>query len=199
MNKMNRGVYVKDVTVAHRESAMSEHTTHVEQNAMTSSSGRSELYQRRAEAFFYEEAALLDQWHLIEWLDLMADEVTYRIPPLDLPNARPGEALYLIDDDRERLESRVNQLMGKTAWAETPRSRTRRLLTNVRVTSTDGNLFSASCNFAVWRFQYENTDTYVGRYEYQFIDTPNGLRVLERRAVLDLEALRPHGRISFIL
>jgi p-cumate 2,3-dioxygenase beta subunit len=177
---------------------MSEHINDVEQSAK-SLGAPADLYQRRAEAFFYQEAALLDEWRLADWLELMADDVTYRIPPLDLPSARPGEALYLIDDDRDRLESRVNQLMGKTAWAETPRSRTRRLLTNVRVTATDGNFLSATCNFAVWRFQYENTDIYVGRYEYRFIDTPNGLRVLERKAVLDLEALRPHGRISFIL
>lgn len=154
---------------------------------------------RTAEKFLYNEAALLDEWRLDEWLAMMADDAHYRIPPLDLPEAAPGEALYLIDDDRSRLESRVRQLMGKTAWAETPRSRTRRLVTNVRVSAVDGNVFKAMSNFAVWRFQFDNTDVYVGRYEHTFIESPEGLRVLERKVILDLEALRPHGRISFIL
>ena len=161
--------------------------------------GNCDALVRKAESFLYHEAALLDEWRLEEWLALMSPDAHYRIPPLDLPNAAPGEALYLIDDDRQRLESRVRQLNGKTAWAETPRSRTRRLVTNVRVTSVQEDAFTAASNFAVWRFQFDNTDVYVGRYEHTFIETPDGLRVRERKCVLDLEALRPHGRISFIL
>lgn len=158
-----------------------------------------ETLTRKAESFLYREAALLDEWRLDEWLALMTSDAHYRVPPLDLPDAAPGEALYLIDDDRQRLESRVRQLMGKTAWAETPRSRTRRLVTNARVTSVAGDHFIASSNFAVWRFQFDNTDVYVGRYEHTFVQLPEGLRVQERKVILDLEALRPHGRISFIL
>ena len=154
---------------------------------------------REAEAFLYREAALLDEWRLDEWLALMAADAHYRVPPLDLPHAAPGEALYLIDDDRQRLESRVRQLTGKTAWAETPRSRTRRLITNVRVTAADAEGFTSSANFAVWRFQFDNTDVYVGRYEHTFVRSSEGLLVQERKVVLDLESLRPHGRISFIL
>ncbi|MDR6858684.1 aromatic-ring-hydroxylating dioxygenase subunit beta [Variovorax guangxiensis] len=154
---------------------------------------------RQAEAFLYHEAALLDGWRLDEWLALMAPDVHYRIPPLDLPDAAPGTALYLIDDDRQRLESRIRQLTGKAAWAETPRSRTRRLVTNVRVGSVTAEGFTAHSNFAVWRFQFDNTDVYVGRYEHTFVRLAEGLRLQERKVVLDLEALRPHGRISFIL
>lgn len=154
---------------------------------------------RMAEKFLYNEAALLDEWRLDEWFSMMAADVHYRIPPLDLPEAAPGEALYLIDDDRNRLESRVRQLMGKTAWAETPRSRTRRLVTNIRVSAIDGDVFKAMSNFAVWRFQFDNTDVYVGRYEHTFVESKEGLLLQERKAILDLEALRPHGRISFIL
>jgi p-cumate 2,3-dioxygenase subunit beta len=154
---------------------------------------------RKAESFLYHEAALLDEWRLDEWLALLTADAHYRIPPLDLPNAVPGEALYLINDNRERLDSRVRQLMGKTAWAETPRSRTRRLVTNVRVVSPAGESFTASSNFAVWRFQFDNTDVYVGRYQHTFVQSAEGLRVKERKVILDLEALRPHGRISFIL
>ncbi|NDZ18802.1 aromatic-ring-hydroxylating dioxygenase subunit beta [Variovorax sp. WS11] len=154
---------------------------------------------RQAESFLYQEAALLDEWRLDEWLALMAPDAHYRIPPLDLPDAVPGEALYLIDDDRQRLDSRVRQLMGKTAWAESPRSRTRRLVTNVRVGSITDDGFTASSNFAVWRFQFDNSDVYVGRYAHTFVRLAEGLRVQERKVVLDLESLRPHGRISFIL
>jgi p-cumate 2,3-dioxygenase beta subunit len=47
--------------------------------------------------------------------------------------------------------------------------------------------------------RYELMDTYVGRYEYKLVRRSNELKIQERKVILDLEALRPHGKISFIL
>jgi len=47
--------------------------------------------------------------------------------------------------------------------------------------------------------RYESVDTYIGRYDYKLVRDGNALKIRERRAVLDIEALRPHGKISFIL
>jgi p-cumate 2,3-dioxygenase beta subunit len=63
---------------------------------------------------------------------------------------------------------------------------------------TDGEA-RVTANFAVWRFQHEQTDVYVGRYLHVLVRRPSGLLFRERRAVLDLETLRPHGKLSFIL
>jgi hypothetical protein len=51
----------------------------------------------------------------------------------------------------------------------------------------------------VWRFQHEQADVYVGRYLHVLVRSTSGLMFRERRAVLDLETLRPHGKLSFIL
>jgi len=56
-----------------------------------------------------------------------------------------------------------------------------------------------TANFAVWRFQHDQTDVYVGRYLNVLVHGAAGLMFRERRAVLDLETLRPHGKLSFIL
>jgi p-cumate 2,3-dioxygenase subunit beta len=47
--------------------------------------------------------------------------------------------------------------------------------------------------------RYETVDTYVGRYDYKLARFGKDLKIRERRAILDHEALRPHGKISFIL
>jgi 3-phenylpropionate/cinnamic acid dioxygenase small subunit len=47
--------------------------------------------------------------------------------------------------------------------------------------------------------RYELVDTYVGRYNYKLVVVGNELRIRERRVLLDNEALRPQGKISFIL
>jgi hypothetical protein len=39
----------------------------------------------------------------------------------------------------------------------------------------------------------------VGRYRYVLARVEGLLRIRERRAILDMETLRPHGKLSFIL
>ena len=151
------------------------------------------------ERFLVDEAALLDEWRLEEWLALFAEDARYLVPPLDAPDSDHRTTLFLIADDRRNLASRVRQLLGGTTWAENPRSRTRRLVTNFRILEESAESVTATANFAVWRFQHEATDVYVGRYVNLLVRGPAGLMFRERRAILDLETLRPHGKLSFIL
>jgi p-cumate 2,3-dioxygenase subunit beta len=155
--------------------------------------------RNQIEEFLIDEAALLDEWRLEEWLALMAPDARYLVPPLDAPDADHRDTLFLIADDRRTLASRVRQLLSGTTWAENPRSRTRRLITNVRLLATDRGEARVTANFAVWRFQHEQSDVYVGQYRHVLVRGPCGLLFGERRAVLDLETLRPHGKLSFIL
>ena len=151
------------------------------------------------EEFLIQEAALLDEWRLDDWLALMAPDARYLVPPLDSPDADHRDTLFLIADERQTLASRVRQLLSGITWAENPRSRTRRLVTNVRLLEVADGAARATANFAVWRFQHDQTDVYVGRYLNVLVRGASGLMFRERRAVLDLETLRPHGKLSFIL
>ena len=158
-----------------------------------------EISREQIEDFLYDEAALLDEWRLDEWLELLTDDASYYVPSTDTPDGDHRTTLFLIADDAVRLRSRVKQLMGKSAHAETPRSRTRRLISNVRVREREGETIQVTANFVVYRMRYELMDTYVGRYEYTLVQRDETLKIKERRAILDLEALRPHGKVSIIL
>ena len=157
------------------------------------------ITRAEVEELLYEEAALLDAWRLREWLELLTDDATYEVPSTDAPDGDPRTTLFIVADDHERICSRVTQLLGKTAWAENPRSRTRRLITNVRILDVDGDTVRIAANFAVYRMRAEQVDTYVGRYEHTLVRRDGALRIRHRRAILDLEALRPHGKVSIIL
>ena len=37
------------------------------------------------EDLFYQEAALLDEWRLEDWLELLTDDAIYQIPPTEFP------------------------------------------------------------------------------------------------------------------
>jgi p-cumate 2,3-dioxygenase subunit beta len=155
--------------------------------------------RQEVEDLFYKEAALLDEWRLEEWQGLLTEDATYEIPPTDVPEGDSRNTLFIIADDAVRIRSRVKQLLGKAAWSENPRSRTRRMIANVRVVGSDGDSTLVTANFAVHRMRYESVDTYVGHYDYKLVRMSSDLKIRERRAILDNEALRPHGKISFIL
>ena len=155
--------------------------------------------RQEVEDLFYREAALLDEWRLEEWLDLLTEDAIYQIPPTDVPEGDSRNTLFIIADDALRIRSRVKQLLGKAAWAENPHSRTRRMIANVRVLGAEGENILVTANFAVHRMRYESVDTYIGHYDYKLVRQGNDLRIRERRAILDNETLRPHGKISFIL
>ncbi|MDQ6522951.1 aromatic-ring-hydroxylating dioxygenase subunit beta [Nocardioides sp. LHD-245] len=154
------------------------------------------------EDFLYDEAELLDQWRLIEWLDLFTPQAHYLVPSTDKPDADPSRHLFLVQDDRFLLEQRVNSLLTRAAHAEYPHSRTRRAVTNVRAFHDPDGLVRLEANFSVVRVRNAALDTYVGRYRHvleEASDTAVGYRFVERKAILDLDALRPHGKVSIIL
>jgi p-cumate 2,3-dioxygenase beta subunit len=151
------------------------------------------------EDFLYHEAALLDAWRLQDWLDLLTEDVTYEVPATDMPDGDPKQTLFVIADNATRLHSRVQQLQGRFAWAENPPSRTRRLLSNVRICGVTDAAIRVTANFAVYRMRMEQVDTYIGRYEYTLVLRDGALKIQQRKAILDLEALRPHGKVSIIL
>lgn len=157
------------------------------------------LTLKEIENFLYKEADLLDEWRLDEWLSLMTEDSTYTVPCTDLRGGDPTKVLYLIADNYSRLKARVKRLNSKFAHSENPRSRTRRFISNVQILSNDGEKLEVTANFIVYRMRYGFTDTYVGKYSYTLLNRNNEIKILNRKAALDLEGLRPHSRISIIL
>ena len=156
--------------------------------------------REEVEALFYEEAALLDAWRLDDWLGLLTPDARYLVPPNDVPDGDPRDTLFTIADDIRRIRGRVKRLNSAEAHAESPRSRTRRMVSNVRIVERGGDELVAEANFIVYRFRRdERIGEYVGRYRYRLRATGDGLRIAERRAVLDCEELGALGSVSFIL
>lgn len=152
------------------------------------------------EDFLYREAALLDAWRLDEWLELLTEDAAYYVPPNDRPDGDHRDTLFIIADDIDRLRARVKRLNDPNAHAEFPHSRTRRMIHNVRITERNGSALRISANFVVYRFRRgERVREYVGRYDYRLVADNGGLKIAERRAILDSEELGTLGSVSLIL
>lgn len=157
------------------------------------------LLQREVEAFLFQEAALLDDWRLDEWVELFTDDARYVVPATDAREGDLRETLSIINDDMARLRGRVERLKSRHAHREFPWSRTRRLITNVRITEATQEEIRVTASFLVYRIRSGHVDPLIGRYDYTLRRIDGGLKVAYRKATLDLEALHPHGTISIIL
>jgi p-cumate 2,3-dioxygenase beta subunit len=154
--------------------------------------------RQEVEDFLYEEAALLDAWKLDEWLALLTEDAYYRVPSNDRPESDPRGTLFTIADDIARIRSRVTRLKDRNAHAEFPPSRTRRLITNVRIVEREP--LRVEANFAVYRHRSnEDVRQYVGRYRYLLRRQDGRLRIAGREAILDAMELASLGTVSFIL
>lgn len=152
------------------------------------------------EDLLYHEAELLDTWQLNEWLTLFTEDGCYYVPSTDLPrDASSDNSLFYIADDPVRLHERVVRLMKKTAHSEYPRSHTRHLVSNVRVLDANADEVKVAAAFVTYRIKFGSTDVYVGSTHYRLRRLHGQLRIVEKRCFLDLESLRPHGRVSILL
>lgn len=158
------------------------------------------MVRLEVEDFLYREAALLDRWQLMAWAELFTDDGEYLVPSTDLPaDAEPSRNLFLIYDDRFRLGQRAKRLTKRTAHAEFPPSKTRHTISNVRVLADDGDEVTAECAFVVYRAKREYLDIYPGVSEYRLVRHCGDFRIRRKLATLDLDALRPQGKVSIIL
>lgn len=88
-------------------------------------------------AFLYREAQLLDRRQWVEWLELWDEQAVYRMPQRVTPDRGAGsewvDSMAYLDETKASLRTRVARLQTTSAWAETPPSRTRHLISNVQV------------------------------------------------------------------
>jgi p-cumate 2,3-dioxygenase subunit beta len=160
----------------------------------------STVTRAEVEDLLYHEADLLDTWRLDDWLGLLTDDAAYYVPPNDKPDGDHRYALFIIADDIIRLRERIIRLKDPNCHAEYPPSHTRRLITNVRITGVEGDTISVAANFDIFRYRRnEPPREFVGRYRYKLRRTDSGLKIAERRAILDAEELGALGSVSFLL
>jgi p-cumate 2,3-dioxygenase beta subunit len=139
------------------------------------------ITRAEVEDFLYHEAALLDEWKLNEWQELLTDDAAYYVPPNDQLDGDHRTTLFLVADDRERIRQRIIRVLDPNCHAEFPKSRTRRLITNVRIVAREGDLVT------------------VGAYRYILKCAGDSFRIKERRVLIDAHELGTLGSVSFIL
>jgi 3-phenylpropionate/cinnamic acid dioxygenase small subunit len=149
--------------------------------------------QYDVEQFLYREADLIDERRFDDWLELLADDLEYWMPVRSTRSlgdeanefAKPGESAFF-DDDKESMQQRVRKLYTGFAWAEDPPSRTRHVVSNVRIVSRSNDLVEVRCNFMLYRSRLAaDEDLWVGRREDRLRRNGESFLIARRHIYLD--------------
>ena len=160
--------------------------------------------QFEIEQFLYREAELLDDRRFRDWLDLLDDDIEYGIP--NRHNVAGGDAGELagpeemawMHDTKRILEWRVNRFGTGMAWSEQVPSRTRHLVSNVRVTPTDdADRYEVRSSFLVYRNQGTRETIYAGYRDDVLRRAGESWTICRRRITLDQATLA--GNLSIFL
>lgn len=150
------------------------------------------------ERLLFDEARLLDERRYDEWLALFVPECLYWVPSRSEPgDPRTETGIYL--DDRRRLVDRVAMIRTGHLHAQTPPSRTRRMLSNIEQwTASDGST-RARANVVIWEHRRGETRAYPGWQGYEITRDAAGALALATKIVCLLDCDAPQGNYAFIL
>ncbi len=152
--------------------------------------------------FLHMEADLLDGRQYEAWLELLHEDIQYRMPiarnvrrdQMDREYTAAGQTAWF-DEGITTLRQRVAQLKTGIHWAEEPGSRVSHLVTNIRVLAAELQEDN-SCHLRVRsrflihqnRGQAENA-LFIGKRDDTLRQTAEGFRLLRREIFLDQSVL----------
>jgi 3-phenylpropionate/cinnamic acid dioxygenase small subunit len=157
-----------------------------------------EAVRREVEDFLYQEADLLDDWHLGEWLALFTDDCRYWAPCTS-DGDRVTPPSMLLDDTHLTLEDRVMRLLHPAVHSQAHRSRTRRVIGNVRVQPAEDGAVRAVCNFILYENRRNDERVFAGRSEYVLVRDADGAWRIRQKRIELANGDRPLGILSILL
>lgn len=143
--------------------------------------------------FLIEEAHCLDENLFRNWIDLLAEDVAYTVPVRQTMSRDEGRGFYpgmnWIYEDLATIKFKLKRnLESDSAFAEDPPTRTRRLVTNVRVFETENpGEYLAQSSVLLRRNRGDNavSDEISGRRDDIIRSTGGELKLVKRTVWLD--------------
>lgn len=143
------------------------------------------LSLNRVETFLYAEAQCADEHRFDEWLALWdAEDILYWVPA-GTDDIEPDRHVSIVYDDKpEALKERVLRLKSRGVHAQQPRSRLRRLLSNVTVDGDDGATAMVYANFMLVAHRRNVQDVFAGRILYNLRYDDQHIRLKSKKVML---------------
>ena len=141
------------------------------------------LRRDQVEDLLYAEARLLDEGRYAEWYRGLTDDVVYWLP-LDGEGADPDRQISIVYDNAARLRDRVDRLATGLAHAQSPPSKTRRLISNVQLEESSESSARVMSAFILFELRRGRERTFAGRYEHRLRFEDGCWKIAAKKAVL---------------
>ena len=144
---------------------------------------------RDIETFLFHEARLLDEALYDDWLALYTDKAWYWVP-INPKQDNPFDMVSIIYDDRKLMETRVRRLQNENIHAQTPASRTSRIIGNViELNETPGGGTSdcdltVSSRFQMVEFRRDQQRLFAGSQTHGLVRTGDSYNICWKRVDL---------------
>ena len=166
---------------------------------MSAALGAAGAVDRHAvEAFVYREARLADENRYEEWLALWTDDAVYWVPA-NGDDYDPHHHLSIIYDSRARLQDRVDRLKSGAAWAQEPKSRLRRLVSNIEIEPAQGEGdITVRSNLILGEHRQGLQTTYFAGQIHRLRPAANGLKMAYKKVML-INNNEPIHNLTFLI
>lgn len=124
------------------------------------------LNRSEAEDILYAEARLLDERRHDEWLGMLTADAIYWMPA-NGEGVDPNREVALIYDSFPKLRDRIDRLASGVAHAQSPPSKTKRLISNVLVDADEENSARVFSAFILYELRRGKERIFAGRYEHR--------------------------------
>ena len=161
------------------------------------------MTQQDAEAFLYKEAELLDDLRLEEWLRLFTADGLYWIP---IDETLPTDVTAsIVRDDSLRRQERVFHLLHTKFPAQSPRSRTLHMISNVRIAETGPEVVKLFSNQTIHEVRAGDfrqvglgvVNTLIAKVEH-VLRTQRGDLKIALKKILLINRDMPQGNLTFL-
>ncbi len=133
--------------------------------------------------FIYKEARLQDDHQYADWEALWTDDGVYWIPA-NGEDIDPDRQMSIIYDNRSRIALRVAQLYTGKRHTQLPRSRLRRVVSNVEIVEESGDNLKVISNAIVFESNTRGETVWASKNEYMLRRVDGQLRMSKKTVVL---------------
>jgi len=141
------------------------------------------LSRSEAEDFLYREARLLDERRHDEWLDMLTPDAIYWLPA-NGEGVDPNREVALVYDSFSKLRDRIGRLASGVAHAQSPPSKTKRLVSNVQVEVAGENAAKVLSAILLYELRRGKERIFAGRCEYEMRFDDTGWKIAARKVIL---------------
>ncbi|RDK05866.1 ring-hydroxylating dioxygenase subunit beta [Cupriavidus lacunae] len=133
--------------------------------------------------WIYREARFQDEHRYDDWEALWTDDGLYWIPA-NGDGGDPERQMSIVYDNRSRIALRVRQLKTGKRHSQTPRSRLRRLISNVEILAQSEGEIRVGANALVFESHIRGDTVWAARNEYVLRRVEGDLKLARKTVVL---------------